>query len=182
MKAVVILGAAALAACGSEPSVKAENASVAEVQAKIEKAGGQAVFLSPGRWESSVRIDKVEIPGMPAELAQRMQKAVAGTVSASCLTPEEAKKPAAEFFGGKDRRDCRYEHFTMSDGKLDAKLTCGGEGGAATVAMKGDYSPDRFQIAMTTEAKAGTSGPGAMTMSATVDSKRTGACTAKEEG
>ncbi len=182
MKTVILLGALALAACSSEPSVTAENASVAEVQEKIKAAGGKTVFLSPGRWESTVKIDKVDIPGMPAELAQHMQAAVGGKVSASCLTPEEAKKPAADFFGGKDRKDCRYEHFTMGDGKLDAKLTCGGDGGTATVAMKGDYDPGHFRIAMTTDAKAGPNMPGAMTMAATVDSKRTGACTGKEEG
>ena len=181
MKAVVVLLPLALAACGSEPSVSAENASVDEVAAKVKAAGGQAMFLSPGHWDSTLTIQQVSIPGMPPEVTAHMKQAMAGKVTGSCLTPEQAKKPGADFFGGRDRKDCRYDHFDMGDGKLDAKLVCGAEGGSAIVTMQGTYSPDTFRIAMTTEAKGAPGAPmGTMTMAATIDSKRTGVCTGKE--
>jgi hypothetical protein len=182
MKAAPIALLLPLAACGSGTQVEAENASVAEVQAKIKDAGGAAEMLNPGRWESTVRIEKVDIPGMPAELADRMKKAMAGRTSASCLTPEEAKKPAAEFFAGKDRQGCRYDHFRMGDGKLDAKMTCGGgQGGGATIAMKGDYTPDSFQLGMTMDGRGMAKAPqGAMSMAMAVSSKRVGNCTGQE--
>ena len=104
MKAPLLASMFTLAACGSGAQVEAENASVAEVQAKIKDATGAPEMLTPDRWESTVRIEKVDVPGMPPELAERMQKAMAGRTSASCLTPEEAKKPAAEFFAGKGRQ------------------------------------------------------------------------------
>ena len=154
---------------------------MAEVAAKVEAAGGKAVFLSPGHWDSTVTIDRVTIPGLPPEVHSHMNQAMAGKVSGSCLTPDQARKPGADFFGGKDRKDCRYDHFDMGDGKLDAKLVCGGADGSATITMKGTYRPESFKLAMTTEAKGGPGAPmGAMTMAATIDSKRTGACTGKE--
>ena len=186
MKAIVVLLPLALAACGSKPSVSAENASVEEVAAKVKAAGGQAVFLSPGHWDSTVTIQQVSIPGMPPEVTAHMKQAMAGKVTGSCLTPEQAKRPGADFFGGKDRKDCRYEHFEMGDGKLDARMVCSGAGagGAATITMQGTYGPDAFKMAMTTEAKGGAGAPmgpmGPMTMAATIDSKRTGACTGEE--
>lgn len=171
-----------LAACSSEPTVKVENASVAEVKAKIEEAGGGAVFLSPGRWESTVTMDKIDIPGMPPQLAERMKTAMANKTSARCLTPEEAKKPAAEFFAGKERGGCRYDHFEMGGGNLDAKMLCGAQGGTAEIAMKGSYEPDNFRLAMTMNGKDVPNAPqGRMSMAMTVDSKRTGDCTGQEK-
>lgn len=181
MKHAIALLPLALAACESKPSVSAENASVAEVAAKVKAAGGQAMQLTPGRWESTVTIDRVDIPNMPPEVMANMKKATAGKVAASCLTAEQAKKPAAEFFAGKDRKDCRYDHFTISGGQLDAKMTCGDADGKAVVTMKGAYAPETFRVAMTTEAAGSARTPaGSMSMAATIDSKRTGECKGDE--
>jgi hypothetical protein len=181
MKAPLLASMFTLAACGSGAQVEAEDASVAEVQAKIKDAGGAPEMLTPGRWESTVRIEKVDIPGMPPELAERMKKAMAGRTSASCRTPEEAKKPAAEFFAGKDRQGCRYDHFRMGDGVLDARMTCAGQGGGATIAMKGDYTPESFRLAMNMDGQGIPNAPqGSMTMAMAVDSKRVGECTGQE--
>ena len=181
MKHAAILLPLALAACGSKPSVSAENASVAEVAEKVKAAGGGGMQLSPGRWEAKVTIDKIDIPNLPPEVADNMRKASANQVAASCLTPEQAKKPAAEFFGGKDRKDCRYDHFTMGDGKLDAKMTCGDSSGQAAVTMNGTYSPDNFHIAMTTAMVGAAQTPAkSMSIAATIDSKRAGECRGDE--
>jgi hypothetical protein len=68
----------------------------------------------------------------------------------------------------------------MADGTIDAAMTCKGEHATQTVALKGTYSADTFHIDMTT--KSNGAGPMAdMTMAMTVDAKRTGACTGKEE-
>ena len=181
MKLYVVALPLILAACSSEPTVKAENASVAEVKAKIEQAGGNQVFLSPGRWESTVAMDRIDIPGMPPQLAERMKTAMANKTAARCLTPEEAKKPAAEFFAGKERGGCKYDHFEMGGGNLDAKMLCGAQGGRAEIAMKGNYEPDSFHMNMTMNGMGVPNAPqGKMSMAMTVDSKRTGECTGQE--
>ena len=70
----------------------------------------------------------------------------------------------------------------MGDGKLGARMTCGSEGMTALVTMQGTYSPDTFHLAMTTEAKGGSqAGAGSVSMAATVDSKRAGACNGTED-
>lgn len=180
MKHAIALLPLALAACGSKPTVSAENASVAEVAEKV-KASGPTMQLNPGRWEAKVAIDRIDIPNLPPEVAANMRNAAANQVAASCLTPEEAKKPAAEFFGGKDRKDCRYDHFTMGGGNLDAQLTCGDTGGKAQVTMKGTYSPDNFRIAMTTRMVSTPGAPAkAMSIAATIDSRRVSECKGDE--
>ena len=99
MKVVAILLPLALMAC-KERTVSAENASAAEVAAKLEAAGAGAMKLNPGRYESTVTIDRVAIPGMTQEMMDRLRRAAPDKPTASCLTPEQANRPAAEFFGG----------------------------------------------------------------------------------
>lgn len=181
MKALIILPLL-LAACHSGPSVSADNASVAEVDAKVKAAGGRAVFLTPGHWESTVTIDRVDIPGLPPGMADKMKQVAAGRTQASCLSDAEAKKPAGNFFGGDAGKDCRYEHFRMAGGALDAKMICKGRsvGEQATVVLAGTYGGDAFHLKMRTGASGGGVASDGIAMAATVDAKRTGACTGQE--
>jgi hypothetical protein len=180
MKRALLLLPVLLAGCHSGPSVTAENATANEVDAKLAQSGGVSQFLSPGHWDSVATVHDVEVPGMPPSAAAQMKTMIGKPATgASCLTPEEAKKPAGSFFAG-DESDCRYDHFTMADGTIDAAMTCKGEHATQTVALKGTYSADTFHIDRTT--KSNGAGPMAdMTMAMTVDAKRTGACTGKEE-
>jgi len=181
MKRAFLLLPVLLAGCHSGPSVTAENATANEVDAKLAQSGGAAQFLSPGHWESVFTVHDVEVPGMPPSAAAQMKAMLnKPTKDASCLTPEEAKKPAGSFFAGSDDSNCRYDHFTMSGGTLDAMMTCKDEHATQTVALKGSYGADTFHLDMTT--KSAGAGPMAnMTMAMTVDAKRTGACTGKED-
>jgi hypothetical protein len=180
MKRALLLLPVLLAGCHSGPSITAENATANEVDAKLAQSGG-AQFMSPGHWESVATLRDVEAPGMPPSAAAQMKTMVGKpTRDATCLTPEEAKKPAGSFFAGGDDSNCRYDHFTMTGGVIDAMMTCKDEHANQTVAFKGSYSADTFHLDMTT--KSNGAGPMAnMTMAMTVDAKRTGACTGKEE-
>ena len=179
MKRFAVLAPLILAACNSSPSVTAENASVGEVAEKVAKVQGGGAFISPGRWESTMTIREMSVPGLPPEMAEKM-KAHMGQAKSfiSCLTPEEVKQPKAGFFGGVNE-GCKYERFTMGDGKIDGVLKCSGQGMERTMAMSGTYSPDTYSMAVSSEGKG--QGPAAMTMKMTLDAKRTGACTGKEE-
>ena len=56
------------------------------------------------------------------------------------------KRPKEDFFAGKNN-DCRYDHFTMGGGKIDAAMHCGGKDGESQVMqMAGTYSPDSYQM------------------------------------
>ena len=156
MKHAYLLLACALplAACDSGPEVDARNASVEDVAEQVADALRDS-FVRPGKWQSRVQIEEFELPGAPPEAKTAMRgmhdKA---QVFESCLTPEEAKRPKEDFFAGANK-NCRYDHFTMGEGKIDAVMKCSGEGMAQTMAMQGSYGPDAYQMRMSMKADAG---------------------------
>jgi hypothetical protein len=175
-RAILLLGLALPIAACNKPAVDEKNASVEEVSQKVREASKDEGFVQPGQWQSTVTIDKMDMPDMPPEVAAQMKKMVAQShTSESCLTPAEAKQPKANFFSGND--NCRYDHFTMGNGKIDAKMHCEQGGGTQVMQMAGTYSPGSYKMHMTsTGGAAGHS----MSMEMSVDAKRVGECTGKE--
>jgi hypothetical protein len=182
-----LAAALTLSAC-NKPDVEAKNESVGSVAKKVEASGFK---INPGHWDTTMKFVKMDVPGAPPE-AQAMMGKMLGKdrTFGSCLTPEEAAKPGGKFFG-QDNKSCTYDHFTMGDGKIDAKLTChGGPGGAdgkgqQTIVMNGTYDPDSYAMNMKMD-MTGAGMPGAgggegrMTMEMAMSAKRAGACTGKE--
>jgi hypothetical protein len=118
---------------------------------------------------------------MPAEMAAKMPSFEGRIETAkSCLTPEEAKRPKEDFFAG-DNKNCRYDHFTMAGGKIDAVMKCSAEQASQTMTMKGDYTPDTYNMQMSMKAEGGKGYDAGMTMRMRVDAKRVGECTGKED-
>jgi hypothetical protein len=183
MKYLLLVAPMALAACNSGPSVEATNATAKQVAEKVVAAGA-APRMSPGRWEGTMTIIDMQIPGMPAEMGEKMKDQMSkGHSFSNCLTPEQANKPTADFFSG-GNNSCVYDHFSMNNGQLDAAMTCKnqGPGGTMHATMKGNFSSDSLQLAMTSKSE-GTSGQPMtnMTMSMKMESKRVGECTGKED-
>ena len=171
-----------LSACDSSPTVEAKNASVAEVAEKVRDAGGDDL-LRAGKWQTKAVLEELEAPGMPAGIADHMKTMMdkkPGTTS--CITEADARKPKADFFGG-ENKNCSYDHFKMGDGKIDAKMRCSAGGQSQLMTMVGDYSPDQYQMRMTTEMdRAAGAAAGAMsslTMKMRVEGKRIGDCDTK---
>lgn len=167
---------AAVAGCSNEPEVDARNASVAEVAEEVREAGGADSFVRPGKWQSEVQFLEFSMPGAPPE-AQAMMRRMneRNRTFDSCLTPEQAKRPKEDFFAGAGK-NCRYERFTMGDGKIDAVMRCSEQGATQTMAMQGTYGPDDYAMQMTMQA-AGLPGAGeGMTMKMRIDAKRVGEC------
>ena len=164
-----------LAACGSDPEVKADNAKPSEVAAKMRDAAGKGSFVRPGQWEQTVSLLKIEAPGMPPEAREYMQRAM-GTAQVHnvCLSKEQAENPREDFFTGADK-NCTYEHFNWGDGKIDLKLICKHEQAVTTMAMAGTYSPDNYVLTMTSTNNAATE-TGDMVMTMKVAAKRVGEC------
>lgn len=181
----LVLGAAALAGCDRSPQVTARNASVAEVAEKVRASGAASnSFMRAGEWRVSSTVDEMNIPGMPPQAQAQMKQVMGQHQNSSfeyCLSAEEAKHPGGKFFSGKADNQCRYDHFSMGGGKIDAVMHC--QGGAhgpekMTMAINGTYSPDNYatRVSMTMD-----SGPeGNMSMKMHSDSKRIGECTAKD--
>jgi len=169
-----------LAACNKGPEVHEDNASVGQVANKVAEAAGGDSFVRPGRWESKVTIEEMSIPGMPKEAAAHMGD-MKGHVetSASCLTPEDVKRPKEDFFAG-ENKSCKYEHFDMAGGKIDALMRCASGGTSQEMTLVGNYTPDTYSMRMAMNSRDGGSGVGAMSMKMHVDAKLVGECRGDE--
>ena len=171
-----------LAACNMAPEVSATNATAEEVRAKVAAAGGGDVMVKPGRWEGTYTMLDMDLPGMPPQAKEAMKKQM-GTARSfvNCVTEEDVKQQKTFYTGG-DAKNCKYDHFTLGGGKVDAAMSCdqGGQGKMAMV-MNGTYSPDAYHMDMS--AKGEGAGPmNGMTMKMSVEAKRVSACTgAKDE-
>lgn len=172
---------AALAACGSDPQVDATNASVEDVAEQVREASNSDLFIQPGRWVSTVRFESIKAPGMPAGAEAQMKKMMGeGRSVESCLTEEEAQRPREGFFAGAQSDQCRYDHFTMKDGRIDARMRCSRDGVAQVMDMTGSYSPTRYEMRMKTSLEGAPEPASGMTMQMRIEAQRTGECSAEQ--
>jgi hypothetical protein len=177
-----IAAAALLIGCNKGPEVKAKDASVSEVEQKVREAGADQSLIHAGLWQSKVTIDKFDVPGIPADMSARMKSMMAEQQEHSfqtCLTAEDVKRPKEDFFAGKNN-ECRYDHFTMGGGKIDASMRCGKNGQESTMQMAGTYSPDSYQMQTSMKMQPPSGESGGMTMEMRIEAQRVGECTAKQ--
>jgi len=126
------------------------------------------------------------LKGTPAAeliLAMHYFRAALGVTCEYCHVegnfPSDVKKPKEDFFAGKER-NCRYDHFTMSGGKIDAALTCPGrEGETMNMAINGTYARGSYEATMAMDVTGGPQGKG-MKLRSRSESHRIGQCTAEE--
>jgi hypothetical protein len=177
--AIIIACLPLVAACNKSPQVHETNASVAEVAQKVRESAGEQSLVRAGLWESKVTIEQFDVPGMPPEMIRRMKTMMAENQEhdfQTCLTPEDVKRPKEDFFAG-ENKSCRYEHFTMAGGKIDAAMHCGGKGGGTQVMqMAGTYSPDSYQMQTSMKMEGGRSPGTAMAMTMRIEAQRVGEC------
>lgn len=133
-----------------------------------------AMKIEPGQWEAVNEILSVEAPGVPADALREM--AGKTTKVSSCVTPEEAAKPSANFLVAQKNSDCAYQDFSLKDGRMTGRMRCTGGQIPGTVTMKiaGDYSSRRY--AMNMDMKADVVPGVAMTIKARTTGRRTGDC------
>jgi hypothetical protein len=178
MRALVVLpliAALSLTACKKQ-AVVAKNESMESVANKVAKSGIKPL---PGRWESSVKLEKMDLPNMPPEAKAMMDKQMGVTQTfARCLTPEQAAKPDAGFFQ-KNAEGCAYDHFIMADGRVDAELTCKQATRQIKMTMAGTYSETNYEMHVNSQGEMQPGMP--MSMSMSIASHRVGNCNGSEE-
>jgi hypothetical protein len=121
----------------------------------------------------------MNMPGLPAQYADKMKEEMAKTRSHSsshCITAADVRKPKEDFFGAD--KSCKYQHFTMGGGKIDISMVCGEERMTQTTSMAGSYTPTTYSMDMSTRGSGG-EGSG-MSMKMHVDAQRVGECTGQE--
>ena len=179
-RAIILLPYLLLAACDSGPKVSATNASIEEVAAKVSDAGGADQYIHPGKWLSKATLEELTAPGMPPEIANNMKLTMANKPGTEqCITKDDVKKPN---FTGSQNKNCSYDHFTMGGGKIDARMHCTAGGATQRMTMAGDYGPNEYHLAMTTQMEmpkqVADAGMNSMTMKMRVEGKRIGDCDA----
>lgn len=172
-----------LSGCNDSPKVEAENASIQEVADKVREANdGDTLMVRPGQWQSTVELESIDIPGMPQAAVAQMKKTMASVATGhkSCLTKEQAMKPKEDFFAGKDS-NCRYDKFSMDDGKMTGTMRCTNPqgGGTQLIEFDGTYAPESYRMRMASTVE-GASPGGPMKMVMRMESKRTGECDGTE--
>lgn len=178
-RAILLLGLALpLAGCGSKTQVNEKNASVEDVANKVREVSKAEGTIRPGKWQSTMTIEDMSMPGMPPEAQAQMKKMVAQQrVTESCVTPEEAANPNPKMFAGNDQ--CRYDHFKMGGGEIDAAMHCSQQGMSQQMTMNGTYGPDSYAMHMTSSTRGGPADE-TMSMKMKVEAKRIGECTPKQ--
>ena len=165
-----------LAAC-DKAEVDERNASIEDVANAVADAG-PSLRLEPGRWESTTELVEISAPGMPPQAVAMMKKSFSSgaTKVATCLKPEDVDKPGANFFG-QTSKDCRFDHYRMDGGAIDAHLTCApADGQRMAMTMTGRYSPTSYEMEVATDMAAPADGEAAMTMRMRMKSTHTGPC------
>lgn len=183
MKYAVCVAASVLcmSACNKGPTVELKNASGSEVAQAVKQSGvmNSDTMIEPGRWQSKTDVQEMNMPGMPPEFAAKMKQGIAESrnqSSSHCVTAQEVKKPKEDFFGG--NKSCKYQHFTMGGGKIDAQMVCSEGGSTQTTSLAGTYTTTSYSMDVSSSGTGGAQN--GMSMKLHVDSKRVGECTGKE--
>lgn len=166
------------------PEVDLTNATPAEVAKAIKDSGATRTMVRPGKWSSTVAVLEMNSPGMPPEIQQKMQATLGQprTVEA-CLTADQVDNP--ERMIGAVPASCRYQRYTMGNGKMDGKMRCETNGMVQEMSVAGTYSDDQYSLTIdnktTVPANAVAGQPaGNLAMKMKVDSRRLGECDAKQ--
>ena len=132
----------------------------------------------PGLWEVRVNYDKVEAPGVPADMLAKMKAQIAqGMTQRSCLTQAQVEKPGMEFFGAAPEANCTFEELNRSAAGVKVAMTCK-PGGAMILKSKMDGKFAAESYTMTIEQSTEGTPMGVVKMNGKIEGKRIGDCPA----
>ena len=174
----IAAAATGLAACGTgDEAVGVEDRdgdgqlSAEEIEDQMGSAMSRGDFLSPGLWESSMRIENVEVPGMTDDDLRSFSETMGERTFRTCLTQAQVEQPDARFFTGEDT-DCTYESFTLQGGRIESDLVCNLDGMRQRMNLAGEYGSERYAIDVRAESLGGDD----MAMDMRIEARRVGDC------
>lgn len=168
------LAALALGGCGK--SASDEKSAAGGAENALEKAAEVAFQMQPGKYRTSVAVQKVEIPGMPANIAAQMKEMMSkNATSESCITPDRAAKGVEVMKEQMAKGQCSFDKFEAKGGTVDASFSCkSGDQMTVKATSKGTYTPTGSVI----QATGDMTGPGGKTIHIehTITTERIGDC------
>jgi len=154
-----------LAACGQGGNEQAANGASGD--------GSASVALQPGQYETTVEVTRMSVANMPGGMTPPTPPP---TTVRSCLTPEQAAQPNANFLSGSgDTGGCEYSNFSMDGGRMRGTVECSSEGSTMRSTFDGRIGGDGYQ--MTSQAQVTASGM-TMEMDTRTTARRIGDCPA----
>jgi hypothetical protein len=98
------------------------------------------------------------------------------TTVRSCITPEQAARPNANFLTGSgESGGCNFENFNMAGGRLQGAVTCNAQGTTMRSTFEGQFTPTSYEMTTQVETNAGGM---AMNMATRTSARRVGDCPA----
>lgn len=179
MRRVIFVAAAMslLAGCGDSSGADADgDGNITAQEAAAEAASGGSLAMRPGRWEQKMEFTEINIPGMPAGMADMIRGQMGqGMTVTHCITEEDVQEPTPEMFSGEGQDNCKFEEFNRSGNNMRMRMSCDSEGGGTVnMAMNGEYGVEAYRLNMDMNATGGEQGE--MNMKGTVSARRIGDC------
>jgi len=148
IKTVLFASVCLMAACS--PPAPPQNANGAP-----PAAGGSSqvnpvgTALQPGQYRTTVTIMSMDMPGMPAGMAEKMR--ARPNVSEDCVTSDDVAELTRKSLVNEDSgQHCTENSITSANGRIDGTATCNnGDGGSYTMQMHGTYGSNRVEMNMT---------------------------------
>ena len=172
--AVLAAFAIGLAGCNqaSNETTEAGGESVDPAEAAAE----MAFQFKPGKYRTSIEIQRIDIPGMPAAMAGQMKAMMSQKTSSEyCISPEQAKRGLEVMKEHMSKGKCRFDQFDAKAGSVDSIFVCDtAEAMQLRAVSKGTYTETGSQAAV----KADMTMPGGKSMhiEQTVTMERIGEC------
>ena len=141
-----LAGLISLASCSDSSADKDGDGVVDSAERAAEMDYDAFVPMKSGLWETKFVFTDIDVPTLgKSQKRQMMEEVAKGASSRSCLTPEQAKKPGADFFGGDGAEKCMYKSFDVSGQNVKMTLTCGMEGmGSVDMELAGVMGETEF--------------------------------------
>ena len=173
-----LMGAAALAlsACSDKGADSDCDGKISDAEATTEMAAGGAMAMKPGLWEVRSQYDKVEAPGMPADMQQKMKAQMAeGMTQRSCLTKAQVEKPGMDFFGAPPQANCTFDALDRASDVVKMTMTCKPSGAIVLKSkMDGNFAAETYTLNVEQSTDGTPMGP--VKMTGKIVGKRVGDC------
>lgn len=163
----------ALTGCGGGT----ETSSAPQTKEEVAAAMQSSAKLKPGEYELLVTVSKVDIPGMPAALTDKMMKEMGPPQKSSyCLTPEKADEGVKAMLSEMNG-NCTYSNFKANGATVQGQTACTSPDGTTMTAMlNGRMTAETSDIVMQVEMANKMMPKGKMSILSTSAMKRTGDC------
>jgi hypothetical protein len=175
-----LMGVAALAlsACSEKGADADGDGKISDAEAATEMTTGGKMAMKPGLWEVRVGYDKVEAPGVPADMLAKMKAQIAqGMTQRSCLTQEQVEKPGMEFFGAAPEANCTFDALDRSSDGVKIAMTCKPSGPIVVKSkMDGKFGAETYTMDIEQSTEGTPMGP--VKMVGKIVGKRVGECPA----